>query len=71
MMVMILLCFSKNKRSRPIKLEPNKTSTSKVQKSVLSLYDSSRAKNPMKSGVESDWNTVDLRFQKNLMKFLP
>ena len=57
----------KTREGRPIKLEPNKTSTNaRVQASVLSLYDSSRLKNPMKSGVESDWNTVDSEISEKL-----
>ncbi|HJM16488.1 MAG TPA: TAT-variant-translocated molybdopterin oxidoreductase, partial [Flavobacteriales bacterium] len=50
----------KTREGRPIKIEPNKTATNaRVQASVLSLYDSGRLKNPMKSGAESDWETVD------------
>ncbi len=50
----------KTREGRPIKIEPNKTATNaRVQASVLSLYDSGRLKNPMKSGTESDWETVD------------
>ena len=57
----------KTREGRPIKLEPNKTSTNaRVQASVLSLYDSSRLKNPMKNGEESDWNTVDSEILEKL-----
>ena len=50
----------KTREGRPIKIEPNKTATNaRIQASVLSLYDSGRLRNPMKSGVESDWATVD------------
>ena len=68
MMVMILcFCSSKTREGRPIKLEPNKTSTNaRVQLSVLSLYDSSRLKNPMKSGEKSDWDTVDSEISEKL-----
>ena len=56
MMVMILRSvLVKTREGRPIKIEPNKTATNaRVQASVLSLYDSSRLKNPMKSGSESE-----------------
>ena len=41
----------KTREGRPIKIEANKTSTNaRVQASVLSLYDSSRLKNPTKNG---------------------
>ena len=57
----------KTREGRPIKLEPNKTSTNaRVQASVLSLYDSSRLKNPIKSGEKSDWYTVDSEISEKL-----
>ena len=57
----------KTREGRPIKLEPNKTSTNaRVQASVLSLYDSSRLKNPIKSGEKSDWDTVDSEISEKL-----
>ncbi|MBT6808595.1 MAG: TAT-variant-translocated molybdopterin oxidoreductase, partial [Flavobacteriales bacterium] len=41
----------KTREGRPIKIEPNKTATNaRIQASVLSLYDSGRLRNPMKSG---------------------
>ena len=68
MMVMIFSSvLVKTREGRPIKLEPNKTSTKQEYSfSVLSLYDSSRLKNPMKSGEESDWNTVDSEISEKL-----
>ena len=57
----------KTREGRPIKLLPNKTSTNaRVQASVLSLYDSSRLKNPNKLQSQSDWETVDSEIQKKL-----
>ncbi len=59
----------KTREGRPIKIEPNKTGTNaRIQASVLSLYDSSRLKNPMKLGVKSDWNTVDADITAELEK---
>ena len=50
----------KTREGRPIKIEPNKTATNaRVQASVLSMYDSSRLKNPMKGGIDTDWETID------------
>ena len=50
----------KTREGRPIKIEPNKTATNaRVQASVLSMYDSARLKNPMKGGVDTDWETID------------
>ncbi|MBC8266580.1 MAG: TAT-variant-translocated molybdopterin oxidoreductase [Flavobacteriales bacterium] len=50
----------KTREGRPIKIDPNKTAVNaRIQSSVLSLYDSSRLRNPMKDGVDSDWETVD------------
>ena len=44
----------KTREGRPIKLEPNKTSTNaRVPASVLSLYDSFRIKNPYKKVVRN------------------
>ena len=57
----------KTREGRPIKIESNKSSTNaRVQASVLSLYDSSRLKNPMKDGVDIDWNTADAEIIKKL-----
>ena len=50
----------KTREGRPIKIDPNKTAlNARIQSSVLSLYDSGRLRNPMKAGVDSDWETVD------------
>jgi len=50
----------KTREGRPIKIDPNKTAlNARIQSSVLSLYDSGRLRNPMKTGEDSDWETVD------------
>lgn len=56
----------KAREGRPIFISGNKASdlagggvNARVNSSVLSLYDSERAKNPMKGAEESDWATVD------------
>ena len=57
----------KTREGRPIKLLSNATCTNaRVQASVLSLYDSSRLKNPYKNGLESDWKTVDSEIKSKL-----
>ena len=50
----------KTREGRPIKIEANKTSTNaRVQASVLSLYDSSRLKNPTKNGKSISYSKID------------
>ena len=56
----------KTREGRPIKVVGNKKSkvthgavNSRINSSVLSLYDSGRAKGPMKGGESADWNEVD------------
>jgi len=50
----------KTREGRPIKIDSNKSATNaRIQASVLSLYDSSRLKNPMKGGVDTNWSTAD------------
>ena len=50
----------KTREGRPIKIEGNKTCTNaRVQASVLSLYDSSRLKFPMRLKEKSSWDVVD------------
>ena len=57
----------KTREGRPIKIDSNKSATNaRVQASVLSLYDSSRLKNPIKGGVDTDWNVVDAEIIKKL-----
>lgn len=63
----------KTREGRPIYIKGNSkyglnggSVTSRVNSSVLSLYDSSRLKNPMKGGEESDWETVDGEISKAL-----
>ncbi|MCB0395472.1 MAG: TAT-variant-translocated molybdopterin oxidoreductase [Flavobacteriales bacterium] len=56
----------KTREGRPIKIEGNKSSSvtegsinARVQAGILSLYDESRLRNPMKGGQNSDWASVD------------
>jgi len=50
----------KTREGRPIKIEANKSATnSRIQASVLSLYDSGRLQNPTKNGTDTDWATMD------------
>ena len=56
----------KTRENRPIKIEGNDMSkltkggtSSRVQASVLNLYDDARLKGPMKSGNATDWETAD------------
>ena len=59
----------KTREGRPIKIENNGTcSNSRVQASVLSLYDSSRLKYPLKNNDESDWRTIDSEIKEKLSK---
>ena len=59
----------KTREGRPIKIEPNKTATNaRVQASVLSMYDSARLKNPMKLGIDTDWETIDADIISKLNK---
>ena len=57
----------KTREGRPIKIENNATySNSRVQASVLSLYDSARLKHPLKDSKETNWRTVDLEIKEKL-----
>ena len=57
----------KTREGRPIKIENNGTcSNSRIQASVLSLYDSARLKYPLKDSKETDWQTVDLEIKEKL-----
>ena len=57
----------KNREGRPIKIENNKTCTNaRVQASVLSLYDSSRLKHPLKNGIQGDWSLLDKEIKDKL-----
>jgi len=56
----------KTREGRPIKVKGNKKSSvtlggvnARINSSVLSLYDSGRAKGPLKGGEEATWNEVD------------
>jgi|TARA_B110000858_G_scaffold132669_1_gene150931 molybdopterin-containing oxidoreductase family iron-sulfur binding subunit len=54
----------KTREGRPIKIEPgdktrfNWGTNGRAQASVLSLYDSSRLRRPIKDNIESDWATI-------------
>ena len=49
------------------KIENNKNCTNaRVQASVLSLYDSSRLKHPLKNGNKTNWRTIDVEIKKKL-----
>ena len=57
----------KTREGRPIKIENNGTcSNSRVQASVLSLYDSARLKHPLKQNQEASWRTVDSEIVEKL-----
>ncbi|MCF8277855.1 MAG: TAT-variant-translocated molybdopterin oxidoreductase [Flavobacteriales bacterium] len=65
----------KTREGRPIKVVGNKQSTltggalnSRVNSSVLSLYDSARVGGPLKGGEASDWATVDAEIGAALAK---
>lgn len=65
----------KTRESRPIKIEGNDLSpisqgatSSRVQASVLNLYDDARLKNPYKNGKETDWQTIDKEVMEKLAK---
>ncbi|WP_185870553.1 4Fe-4S dicluster domain-containing protein [Blattabacterium cuenoti] len=55
----------KTREGRPIKIEPNLTSkyfnttSSRIQSSILSLYDEERLKSPFINGKKCSWNQVD------------
>ena len=57
----------KTREGRPIKIEPNQTCTSsRVQATILSFYDSSRAKEPLVKGVNTSWSKLDREIKKKL-----
>ena len=57
----------KTREGRPIKIENNGTcSNSRVQASVLSLYDSARLKGPLKNNSETQWAVIDLEIKEKL-----
>jgi len=57
----------KTREGRPIKIENNGTSSnSRVQASVLSLYDSARLRHPLKDNKEADWSIVDKEIREKL-----
>ncbi|WP_185851623.1 4Fe-4S dicluster domain-containing protein [Blattabacterium cuenoti] len=55
----------KTREGRPIKIEPNLTSkyfnttSSRIQSSILSLYDEEKLKNPFINGKKCSWNEID------------
>ena len=57
----------KTREGRPIKIENNKSCTNaRVQASVLSLYDSSRLRNPLKKGKDIEWEVLDVEIREKL-----
>ena len=63
----------KTREGRPIKIEGNELSvtskggtTTQVESSVLSLYDSERLQNPQISGEDTDWATLDEKIKSEL-----
>ena len=65
----------KTREGRPISISGNKLSkvskggvNSRINSSVLELYDSARAKKPMKGGSETDWATLDAEVVAGLEK---
>ena len=57
----------KTREGRPIKIENNGTcSNSRVQASVLSLYDSARLKGPLKNNSETEWGLIDQDIKQRL-----
>ena len=59
----------KSTEGRPIKIENNKTCTNaRVQASVLSLYDSSRLRNPLRNGSDIEWSELDIDIKDRLSK---
>ncbi|MFQ5335244.1 MAG: TAT-variant-translocated molybdopterin oxidoreductase, partial [Flavobacteriales bacterium] len=65
----------KTREGRPVHIEGNAMSgvtkgaiNARVNASVLSLYDTSRLKEPMANGFESSWESVDEEISKKLKK---
>lgn len=59
----------KTREGRPIKIENNNTCTnSRVQASVLSLYDSSRLKEPISKGEKTEWSVLDNEVKNKLLE---
>jgi molybdopterin-containing oxidoreductase family iron-sulfur binding subunit len=63
----------KTREGRPIKIEPNTNAlggfggtSARVQASVLSLYDTKRPKDALKSGEKISWSTADLEIVEKL-----
>lgn len=63
----------KTREGRPIHIEGNKLSgvtkgalNSRVNSSVLSLYDSNRLKGPMMNGTDADWGMIDDEIKSKL-----
>jgi MoCo/4Fe-4S cofactor protein with predicted Tat translocation signal len=62
----------KTREGRPIFIEPNKMAkvnghaNSRIQASVLNLYDSTRLQAPLVDGASSDWDTLDNGVKKAL-----
>ena len=57
----------KTREGRPIKIENNKDCTNaRMQASVLSLYDSSRLKDPLKNQKPNEWTEIDSEIKQKL-----
>lgn len=63
----------RTREGRPIKIEGNSLSratlggtSSQIEASVLSLYDSERLQNPKIGGEDTDWDTIDQRIKTEL-----
>lgn len=63
----------KTREGRPIKIVANRKAkasqgglNARVNSSVLSLYDSARAKGPIMDGADSDWASVDAKIKNEL-----
>jgi molybdopterin-containing oxidoreductase family iron-sulfur binding subunit len=57
----------KTREGRPIKIEANQSSTSaRSQATILSFYDSNRAKEPMYDGKSISWSKLDRQIRQKL-----
>ena len=57
----------KTREGRPIKIEANQSSTSaRSQATILSFYDSNRAKEPMFGGKSISWSKLDRQVKQKL-----
>ena len=57
----------KTREGRPIKIEANQSSTSaRSQATILSFYDSNRAKEPVYDGKSISWSKLDRQIRQKL-----